>query len=89
MIMGLINYPELGVNPMAKIASELDYFTRRHPNVLLRRLFLFNYSFAGLHDPYAELLLPAIRDPSLMIVFPPDLLCENGSRYVQTETFSP
>ena len=29
MIMGIINYPELGSNPSEKIQQELDYFTRR------------------------------------------------------------
>jgi hypothetical protein len=28
MIMGLINYPELGPNPNATIQEELDFFTR-------------------------------------------------------------
>ena len=78
MIMGLINYPELGENPMETISRELDYFTKRLPNVVLRRLFLFNYPFnsASKQGPFDGKLPSNLQD--IMIVFPPDLLCENG-----------
>ena len=85
VIMGLINYTEIASpDAAAKIQEELEYFTRRHPNVVLRRLFLFNYPFEGGNsDPYKELLLPTNNvDHTEMIVFPPDLICEGGNSMV-------
>eukprot|EP01038_Epipyxis_sp_PR26KG_P004766 gene4766-6686_t len=74
MVMGLINYPELG--EMAdKIEEELDYFTRRHPNVVLRRLFVFNFSFDTVSEPPRGLS----NDSNSMVIFPPEGNCEGGS----------
>ena len=42
---GANQYPELGEGLALKIQRELEYFTRRHPNVIPRRLFLFNHPF--------------------------------------------
>ena len=124
MIMGIINYPELGANPAEKIQQELDYFTRRHPYVVLRRLFLFNYAFpetpitstsdasVGPMDVYEELVSPQLRssrtstsiynntsaleidgqkDPNLLVVFPPNLMCGHGGEggYVNDDDNGP
>ena len=50
MVIGLINYPELG-RSVDKIEEELDYFSRRHPYVVLRRIFVFNYTFDQISPP--------------------------------------
>lgn len=78
MIMGLINYPELG-EAADKIEEELDYFSRRHPNIILRRLFVFNFAFdvpVGMAPPVPP---PGLKDdPNSLIIFPPDGFIENG-----------
>lgn len=71
MIMGLINYPELG---NADIDKQLSYFSRRHENVLLCRVFVFNYSF----ENSVPLKGPS-GDPNSLIIFPPEGECEGGS----------
>lgn len=51
---------------------------RRHPNILLRRLFVFNYSF---DDPLANSmmtpLMARIKDPASLVIFPPNGTCGN------------
>ena len=79
MIMGLINYPELA-DSAAKVEEELEYFSRRHPNIILRRIFVFNYF---LDDPSQQKInRPApktlSKDPSSVIVFPPEGNCSEG-----------
>jgi len=55
-------------------------YYRRHPNILLKRIFVFNYTF---DDPDAHSnvtpLLARIRDPSSLVIFPPDGACGEES----------
>ena len=57
---------------------------RRHPNILLRRLFVFNYSF---DDPRANSMISplkaGVKDPDSIIIFPPDGTCggSGGNSY--------
>ena len=98
IIMGLVNYPELGD---ANIEEELSYFSRyfkkcvhlyyyqryhysfmneiifrrRHENVVLCRVFVFNNSFEIASTP-----LKGIKsDPESLVIFPPEGECEGGS----------
>jgi len=54
--------------------------TRRHPNILLRRIFVFNYSF---DDPQAHSnvapLYTRIKDPASLVIFPPDGTCGSNN----------
>ncbi len=76
MIMGLINYPELG-KYADKITEELDYFNRRYPSILLRKCFIFNYVFDS--SPLNNFLPKSpTSDPNLLIVFPPEGKCNEG-----------
>lgn len=68
-------------------SSILLFFTlhRRHPHVILKRYFVFNYfAAAALAPPSAPPSLPfsedsETRDPYAVVVFPPDGECEGGS----------
>ena len=73
VVIGLINYPELG-NAASRIEDDLEFFARKFPYVIIRRLFIFNYSFESSHGT-----LPATRDPSAATIFPPEMECEGGS----------
>ena len=76
MIMGLINYPELA-KYADKITEELDYFNRRYPSILLRKCFIFNYVFDS--SPLNNFLPKSpTSDPNLLIVFPPEGMCNEG-----------
>ena len=76
MIMGLINYPELG-KYADKVTEELDYFNRRHPSILLRKCFIFNYMFDS--SPLSNYLPKSpSNDPNLLVVFPPEGKCNEG-----------
>lgn len=79
MIIGLINFPELA---QTNIESELEYYSKRHPHLLLRRLFLFNYSF----DDKEVLEVPVCPglEADTLEVFPPDQACEGGSSMVNS-----
>ncbi|KAJ1415677.1 hypothetical protein B484DRAFT_158849, partial [Ochromonadaceae sp. CCMP2298] len=88
VIMGLINYPELVASGnKVNVDEEMDFFARRHPHALLRRHFVFNYSFDD-HIPAAVAMrrleehrqqLPplqrTIKDQDSLVIFPPDGNC--------------
>lgn len=42
MIIGIANYPDTG---NSNLEAELEFYSRKYPYILLRRIFLFNYSF--------------------------------------------
>lgn len=77
MIMGLVNHVELG-DP-SKIQAEMDYFLRRNPFVVLRRIFVFNFSFDPVHGLNPESPIGIANDPNSLIIFPPEGKCEGGS----------
>lgn len=70
MIMGLINYPELGDTDIEK---ELNFFAKTQDHLVICRIFVFNYAF--------EISPPPSRpsDPASLVIFPPDGECEGGS----------
>lgn len=70
--MGLVNYPELSDT---NIEDELSYFSRRHQNVIICRVFVFNYSF----DLATFALTGLKNDSNSVVIFPPDGDCEGGS----------
>jgi hypothetical protein len=74
MVMGLINYPELGES-ITRIDEELRDFTRRHPYIILKRIFVFNYPFDSTAPPPS----PPNDDPDSLNIFPPDGECEGGN----------
>jgi hypothetical protein len=100
MVMGLINYPELG-DTSEKIEEELDYYrrlaisffisfrfilihillicfillqNRRHTNIILKRIFVFNFSFELSSVNGLPCLPPRglHNDPSSLVIFPPE-----------------
>lgn len=73
MVMGLVNYPELGTT---NVDEDLRSYQRRYPNIELSRVFVFNFSFdlMGSHMPQFP-----VKDPTSLVIFPPDLECEGGS----------
>ena len=70
MIMGVINFPELG-SFANRIEEEFDYFCRKHQHILLKRLFVFNFSFDALIPPPPGLS----DDPDSLVIFPPGYYC--------------
>ena len=78
MVIGLINYPELG-RSVDKIEEELDYFSRRHPYVVLRRIFVFNYTFDQVSPPLPTVLKGPSDDINALVVLAPDGECEGGN----------
>jgi hypothetical protein len=80
--MGVINFPELG-HDSPLVEKELASFAQRYPSVLVKRFFVFNYSFdpAALTDSTPFFLnQPKSADPDSIIVLPPaDAVCEGGS----------
>ena len=64
------------------------FYHRRHPHIVLRRYFVFNY-FSVVSQlppgsnqpplPHLPLYDSAIKDPYAMVIFPPDGECEGGS----------
>lgn len=78
MVIGLINYPELG-RSIDKIEEELDYFSRRHPYVVLRRIFVFNYTFDQISPPLPTRLKGPSDDINSLVVLAPDGECEGGN----------
>ena len=85
IIMGLINYPELTENVESGksiknvVEEDLDYYSRRHPHILLKRLFVFNYKF---DMPSSHLStsssLKIFDDPAAVVIFPPEGNCQEG-----------
>eukprot|EP01041_Mallomonas_annulata_P002057 gene2057-4019_t len=73
--IGLINYPELG-NSASRIEDDLEFFCRRFPNVILRRLFVFNFSF---DEGIGAMPVISKGDPSSLVIFPPEMECEGGN----------
>jgi hypothetical protein len=72
MIMGIVNYPEF---KDTNIDEELHYFARRHENLVISRIFVFNYTF----EPGSLPIQKPRSDPDSLVVFPPEGLCEGGS----------
>ena len=82
VIMGVINFPELG-NDSHLVEKELASFAQRYPSVLVKRFFVFNYTFNSSVDKVDTpffLNQPKSADPDSIIVLPPaDAICEGGS----------
>lgn len=100
-MIGVINYPELDATSSSRLEQDMDYYSRfvcsssrrghllirRHPHVVLRRYFVFNYFTAvaqlppGSNPPLPQLPQydSATKDPYAMVIFPPDGECEGGS----------
>mmetsp|Transcript_1167 Transcript_1167/g.1895 ORF Transcript_1167/g.1895 Transcript_1167/m.1895 type:complete len:1683 (+) Transcript_1167:109-5157(+) len=93
VVIGVINYPELDSSTSSRLIEDMDYYSRRHPHVVLKRYFVFNYfaAVASMSDggtprpppqlPFADNNSPSspARDPYAMVIFPPDGECEGGS----------
>ena len=79
VIIGLINFPELGCT---NIETELEYYSKRFPHLLLKRIFLFNYSF----DANELVTVPVCPnlEPETLEIFPPDKLCDDGRSMVSS-----
>jgi hypothetical protein len=78
MVMGLINFPEIIVNPKM-VSEEIEHFNRRYAHIGLKRIFVFNYNFDA--QP-ALSLKPFKQDPDSLNIFPPEGDCEGGSMIV-------
>lgn len=79
-VIGLINYPELEGSKY-RLEEDMDYYTRRYPNVILRRYFVFNMFN---HPSSNSWTIPSIPgDPNAIVVFPPDGECEGGNSMVE------
>lgn len=78
-VIGLINYPELEGSKY-RLEEDMDYYTRRYPNVILRRYFVFNMFN---HPSSNSWTIPSIpNDPNAIVVFPPDGECEGGNSMI-------
>lgn len=78
-VIGLINYPELEGSKY-RLEEDMDYYTRRYPNVILRRYFVFNMFN---HPSSNSWTIPSIpNDPNAIVVFPPDGECEGGNNMI-------
>ena len=78
-VIGLINYPELEGSKY-RLEEDMDYYTRRYPNVILRRYFVFNM-FS--HPNSSSWKIPSIpNDPNAIVVFPPEGECEGGNSMI-------
>lgn len=82
MLIGLINFPEIEDND--KVEREIAYLGKRYQNVIVKRFFVFNYSF----DPSTSVKKQATpsylshphSDPDAIQVLPPsDGICEGGN----------
>lgn len=75
LVIGLINYAEL-VLSKERLQDDMDYYTRRYPNVLLRRYFVFNMFN---HTESSTWRIPQVPgDPDAVVIFPPDVECAEG-----------
>jgi hypothetical protein len=74
IIMGVLNYPDF-INHSEKLEVEMDRFAKRYPNILLKKIMVFNYNF----DSSSSLRMQAL--PGLLEIFPPDGDCEGGSMW--------
>ena len=78
VIIGLINFPELGdVN----IEKELARYANKYPHIIIKRVFVFNYSF----EDTASITIPQCPtlDPGTLEIFPPDKESQNGDSMVR------
>jgi hypothetical protein len=78
-VIGLINFPELEGSKY-RLEEDMDYYTRRYPNVILRRYFVFNMFN---HPNSNSWTIPSIpNDPNAIVVFPPDGECGEGNNMI-------
>ena len=78
MIVGVVNYPEIA-NSVDKVEEDMEYFARRHPHTVLKRILVFNYSFEPVEGALPLAPSPLASDPQSLVVLPPDGACEGGS----------
>eukprot|EP01033_Poteriospumella_lacustris_P010402 gene10402-7397_t len=72
IIMGALNYPDF-ITHSEVLEGEMDRFAKRYPNILIKKIVVFNYNF----DSSSSLRMQAA--PGLLEIFPPDGDCEGGS----------
>jgi hypothetical protein len=76
MIIGLINFPELGEESVENsnyINDELDKISNFYPSIIIKRFFIFNFSFdLNINDKIPSIPVGTRGDPDSVVIFPPD-----------------
>lgn len=74
MVMGLINYPEIGPNGWegpGSVTAELAAIADQFPHIVIQRYLVFNFPFdAGLAPPLGGV---DPSDPDAVVIFPPHM----------------
>jgi hypothetical protein len=77
IIIGLINYPEI---KNTSIDSQLNLYVEKYPDIMVKRVFIFNYSFDEINvciSPTSPYITSGVWE-----IFPPENKNEEGHSMV-------
>lgn len=83
VVIGLINFPDLG-SGVLRIEEDLLSYSKRFPYVIVRRLFVFNYSFENNSISTTSTLSSSqLLNQNNIVIFPPEMECEGGGTMIE------
>lgn len=81
IILGLINYPDYVLSNNKSLEEEFEYFERKYPYTIFKRLCVFNYHFDTYIDSSNRIIRPLYNDPESLLIFPPQGEIEGETKW--------